>query len=129
MEENKTARTEEIGVNITVPVTAQDVKPLNCEAALARFTAEEKQEIMALADAIDVRKIENVMNYGSAALKATFEQCGKFLKDERGSLADQEVIKQVIELSKKASESYDDFNLVLQEPNLFQRIILKVMSG
>ena len=129
MEETMTTRTDNIGVNVSVPVTAQDVKPLNCELALANFTEAEKQEIMALADAIDVTKIENVMNYGSDALRATFEQCGKFLKDERGSLADQEVIKQVIELSKKASNSYDDFNLVLQEPNLFQKIILKVMSG
>ena len=112
-----------------IPVTEQDVKPLNYEAALSHFSDEEKQEIIRLAEEIDVHKIENVMNYGSVALKATFEQCGRFLKDERGSYADQEVIKEVIELSKKASESYEDFKLVLQEPNLFQKIFLKVMSG
>ena len=112
-----------------IPVTEQDVKPLNYEAALSCFSDEEKQEIIRLAEEIDVHRIENVMNYGSVALKATFEQCGRFLKDERGSYADQEVIKEVIELSKKASESYEDFKLVLQEPNLFQKIFLKVMSG
>lgn len=69
------------------------------------------------------------MNYGSVALKTTFEQCGKFLKDERGSQADKEVIAQVIELSKKASNSYDDFNIVLQEPNVFQKLFLKVING
>lgn len=128
MEDNMTVRTEDIGVKVETPVTTQDVKPLNCEAAFSSFSEAEKQEIMALADAIDVTKVENVMNYGSEALRATFEQCGKFLKDERGSYADQEVIKRVIELSKRASESYDDFNLVLQEPNMFQKIMLQVIG-
>ena len=111
-----------------VPISVKDVVPLNCQAALASFTEAEQNEILSLADSIDVRKVENVMSYGSVALKRTFEQCGKFLKDERGSAADQEVIAQVIELSKKASASYDDFNLVLQEPNVFQKLIVKIFN-
>lgn len=118
-----------IGVSISVPKTAADVVPLNCQQALANYPEAEQQEILALADSIDVRKTENVMNYGSVALKKTFDQCGSFLKDERGSHADQEVISRVIELSKKASNSYDDFNLVLQEPGLFQKFLLKLTSG
>ena len=118
-----------IGVSISVPQTATDVVPLNVQQALSAYTEAERQEVMALADSIDVRKLENVMNYASVPLKRTFDQCGSFLKDERGSHADQEVISRVIELSKKASNSYDDFNLVLQEPGLFQKILLKLTSG
>lgn len=129
MENQVLERNEQVGVEVSVPVNATDVVPLNCQAALDSFSDVERQEILALADSIDVKRIENVMNYGSAALKMTFDQCGKFLKDERGSQADQEVIKQVIELSKKASDSYDDFNLVLQEPNIFQKIGLMFMNG
>ena len=118
-----------IGVSISVPQTATDVVPLNVQQALSAYTEAERQEVMALADSIDVRKLENVMNYASVPLKRTFDQCGSFLKDERGSHADQEVISRVIELSKKASNSYDDFNLVLQEPGLFQKLLLKLTSG
>lgn len=118
-----------VGVTVSVPATAADVLPLNYDQALASYTEAERQEIVALSESIDVRKIENVMSYGSVALKRTFDQCGSFLKNERGSHADQEVINRVIELSKKASESYDDFNLVLQEPGLFQKLLLKLTSG
>lgn len=118
-----------IGVQVDIPVTTTDVLPLNYDQALASYTEAERQEIVALADSIDVRKVENVMSYGSTALKQTFNQCGNFLKNERGSRADQEVISRVIELSKKASDSYDDFNLVLQEPGLFQKLILKFIGG
>lgn len=118
-----------IGLQISVPTTKNDVIPLNYEQALATYSEKERQEILELANSIDVRKTENVMSYGSIALKRTFDQCGSFLKDERGSHADQEVISRVIELSKKASNSYDDFNLVLQEPGLFQRFLLKLTSG
>lgn len=118
-----------IGLQVSVPTTQNDVIPLNCEQALATYSEKERQEILELANSIDVRKTENVMSYGSIALKRTFDQCGGFLKDERGSHADQEVISRVIELSKKASNSYDDFNLVLQEPGLFQKFLLKLTSG
>ena len=130
MEEKKTVeRTDAIDLDVVVPEKADEVIPLNYQTALASYTEEEQREILALADSIDVRRIENVMSYGAVPLKNTFEQCGKFLKSEKGSKADQEVIAQVIELSKKASECYDDFNLVLKEPNLFQKIFLKIFSS
>ncbi len=109
--------------------TAVNVPPLNHEAALSCYTDAERAEIIALSDAIDVRKIGNVMNYGNSVLKKTFDSCGEFLKSEKGSSADQAVIAEVIELSKQASESYDDFNLVLQEPGFFQRILLKLTTA
>ena len=112
----------------TIPTTPEQIVPLNCEAALAKYSEEERKEILKLADSIDVREIDKVMQYGGPALKSTFQQCGDFLKDERGSQADQEVIKQVIQLSKKAKETYDDFNLTLKEPNLLQKLILSITS-
>lgn len=114
---------------MAVPVKPSDVVPLNYEAALASYSPEEQKEIMDLAASIDVRRIDNVMHYGGSVLKSTFDQCGALLKEERGSAADQEVIAQVIKLSKKASDSYDDFNLVLKEPNLFQKIMLAITTG
>lgn len=129
MEKQLSERTEQISIAVPVPVTANDVVPLNYQAAFNSLTDKEQKEVMDLANSIDVTKIDNVMNYGAVPLKKTFEQCGQFLKDERGSQADQEVIAQVIELSKKASESYDDFNLVLQEPSLFQKLFLKLFNS
>ena len=69
------------------------------------------------------------MSYGAEVLRKTFEQCGQFLKRERGSQADQEVIKRVVELSKKASDSYDDFEMILQEPNFIEKLLLKLSSA
>ncbi len=125
----QTPSIESIGVEVSIPITSEDVIPINYKQALASYAEAERQEILDLADSIDVRKLENVMNYGSRALKQTFDQCGSFLKDERGSHADQEVISRVIELSKKASNSYDDFNMVLQEPGPLKKFVLKLISG
>lgn len=119
----------ENAISTVIPMKPDDVVPLNCEAALASFSPEEQQEIIALSQEIDVRMIDNVMHYGDAALKATFDQCGEFLKDERGSLADQEVIEEVVKLAKKASDSYEDFNLVLKEPGFVQRIFQKLSAN
>ena len=127
MESRIQEQVEILNVEIPQGVETTQVVPLNHEMALANFTEEERNEVLALADSIDVRKIENVLNYGANALKMTFDQCGAFLKDEKGSHADQEVIRQVVELSKKASDSYDDF-LVLQEPNFMQRVLMKVFN-
>lgn len=128
MENQEIERIEGIGINMPQVVANEDVIPLNCQTAFANLSEAEQEEVMALANSIDVTNVEKVLNYGSVALRMTFDQCGSFLKDERGSQADQEVIKQVVELSKKASSSYEDF-LVLQEPNFFQKMILRVMGG
>ena len=57
--ENQTTRN--IGVEVSLPVTAQDVKPLNYEAAISHLSDSERQEVLNLADEIDVRKIEIVI--------------------------------------------------------------------
>ncbi len=124
------AQVENLDVQVEVVPTQTDVAPINYQKALASYSEEERQEILALADSIDVTRSENVMGYGATAIKDTFEQCGRILKEAKGSYADQEVIKRVIELSKKANQSNDEFNnLVLEQPNFFQRLVLKVMSG
>ena len=115
-------------LEVTQVTTATDVPPINVTTAFEVLTPEEQHEVTQLAESIDVTRLENVMAYGSEVLMKTFEQCGQFLKSERGSNADQEVIKRVVELTKKANESYDDFELVLQEPNLFEKIFLKANS-
>lgn len=112
-----------------IPLKPEDVTPLDYQTALANFSEQEQQEILELSRSIDIRKIDHVMHYGDTVLKATFDQCGAFLKNERGSQADQEVIAQVIQLSKRASSSYDDFTLTLKEPNVFQKIFLKISTG
>ncbi len=129
MKNHDETRIENIGIQVNVPVVANDVPAINYQLALASYPEEEQKQIIALADSIDVRQIEKVMNYGSEPLRATFEQCGQFLKNERGSEADQRVVVQVIELSKKASSTYEDFQLVLKEPNLLQKAVLKIING
>ena len=115
--------------NVTQVDGKAKVPPINVEAAFNALTPEEQQEVSQLADSIDVTRLDNVMAYGSEVLRKTFEQCGQFLKSESGSTADQEVIKRVVELTKKASDSYDDFELVLQEPNFWEKILLKLSSS
>lgn len=128
---NENVEITDLGLDtlVEVPVEAKDVVQLNIEKALASYPENERQEIIELSEQIDVKKTENIMNYGSNVLMTTFEQCGNFLKSESGTTADQEVIKKVIELSEKAGESYDDFNLVIKEPSFLQKIILKMSPG
>ncbi len=52
-----------------------DVLPINSKKALEAMTPEERQEVVNLAQSIDVTMIENVMNYGSNILTQTFDQC------------------------------------------------------
>lgn len=109
-------------------LTRKDVLPINIQAAYDSLEPTEQQKITEVANSIDVTKFDNVMAYGSEVLRKTFEQCGQFLKSERGSEADQEVIKRVIELTKKASDSYEDFEMILKEPNFLEKTLLKLSS-
>lgn len=110
------------------PTTRADVLPLDYKKAFEALEEKDQKAIIALADSIDVKQLDKVMSYGSNPLKKTFDQCGDFLKSESGSTADQMVINQVIELSKKAADSYEDFNLTLKEPNFLQKLLLKISS-
>ncbi len=109
-------------------VPSKELAPLSTNS-LSSFPADVQREIVALSEQINVTEIENVMSYGSIPLLRSFEQAGKILQDEAGSSADQMVIREVVELSKQANDSYEDFNLVLKEPNFLQKLILKVSKG
>lgn len=120
----------EFGLTISMPEkSSTSVVPINYQQALASFSEEEQKRILQLADSIDVRKIDNVMSYGSEPLIKTFEQTGDFLKDERGSYADQQVFERVVELTKKASNNREDFNMVLQQPKFYHKLFMKIMGG
>lgn len=101
---------------------------LDVEKAFSSYSPEDQSAIMAVADQIDLEKVDNIMKYGSEPLIKTYNQCGKFLKDNRGSDADQKVIKDVLELIQKANKTYEDFNLTIKEPNAFQKAILKLFK-
>ena len=94
--------------------------------ALAHFKEEDQKAIIELAGSIDVNQFEKIMSYGSIPLVRIFEQSGKILKEFQGTSADQEVITLVRELAKKANESQEEFNLVLQEPNFFEKTLQKI---
>ncbi len=109
-------------------VPTKELAPLST-SSLSSFPADVQREIVALSEQINVTEIENVMSYGSIPLLRSFEQAGKILQDEAGSSADQMVIREVVELSKQANDSYEDFNLVLKEPNFLQKLFLKVSKS
>ena len=113
-------------VDSKTPVARADVLPLDYKKAFEALEEADQQAIIALAESIDVKQLDKVMSYGSNPLKKTFNQCGDFLKSESGSTADQMVIAQVIELSKKAADAHEDFNMVLKEPNFLQKLLLKL---
>ncbi len=128
MTENTALVPEILSGNENKPAApTKELAPLSTNS-LSSFSPEAQRDIVALAAQINVTEIENVMSYGSIPLIRSFEQAGKILQDEAGSQADQQVIREVVALSKQANDSYDDFNLVLQEPNLLQKIFLKLSS-
>lgn len=122
----QTAKITQVAAD-TVIAPAQ-ITSLNYQAALSGFSEKEQQEIIALSQSIDVTETDKILSYGSNALQQTFAQCGEFLKDESGTQADQEIIAQVVALSKKAQESYDDFNLAIKEPNAFQKFLMMISA-
>lgn len=114
-----------------VQANPSKIVPLNYEAAFASYTPQEQQEIIALAESIDVLKTDNVMHYGGTVMKKTFDQCGELLKKERGSEADQSVLAMVSEFSKQSKEAYADFNelIKVKKPNFMQRVFLAIKTG
>ena len=116
---------------IAVQAKPSKIVPLNYEAAFASYTPQEQQEIMALAESIDVLRKDNVMHYGGAVMKKTFDQCGELLKKERGSEADQSVLAMVNQFSKQSKEAYEDFSelIKVKKPNFIQRAFLAIKTG
>ncbi len=122
---------ETFGLEISRPnVDAiADVPLLNYEKAYNTFSEEDKQRIQNLANSIKLTDHDKVMNYGAGPLLKTFEECQELLKSRRGSYAEQNVIKEVIELSKNITQSSDEFNSLLKEPNVVQKTFMKIFYG
>lgn len=102
---------------------------LDIDKALKDFEEKEPgitEQIRAFADTIDLKQIDKIMAFGSEPLIRTYEQSGKFLKESRGSDADQKVIKDVLDIIDKANKSYEEFNLTIKEPNAVHKALLKI---
>ena len=128
MAETTTKAMEEFRQSADVDLKNTQVATLNYKEAFLSYPEDQRKEIQALADAINVTEMDKVMAYGSNPLLATFDQCGKILKNEEGTSADQQVVQMVISLSKEANEQYEDFNLALKEPNFIEKILLRISS-
>ena len=127
-EENQVADiVEAVDVSIVDENQAEgtELAKLSCES-LKHFDEPTQKEIMRIANEIDVTQIEKIMAYGSIPIMRSFESAGRILQQAQGTSADQEVVKMVTELAKQAKDSY---NLVIEEPNFFQKLIMKITSG
>jgi len=123
MDEQAAADISPIGEEVAT--TNSDLPALST-ASLTNYDAETQKEILRIADEIDVSEFEKIMSYGSIPLMRSFENAGRVLEGAQGTSADQEVVKMVTELSKQAKDSY---NLVIEEPNFFEKLIMKITSG
>lgn len=94
--------------------------------AFTDYPLEQQKEILELANKIDVTEHQKVMAYGALPLMASFEHCGRILKSEQGSDADQRVIQDVVNISKEVNEKMEDFNVMLKTPGLFEKFLLNV---
>lgn len=70
-------------VQDTDKASVANIQSLEPERALKHYPENEKNEIINLANNIDVTKIENVMNYGSVIFEKSFEHNGQFLKRKK----------------------------------------------
>jgi len=127
MSETKSMNAEEVVTGEITPVMpkTEELMPLSINS-LEHYDEETKKEIIRISNEIDVTKFDKVRAYGSIPVMRTFELAGKVLKEAEGTSADQEVVKMVAELAKKAQ---DEYSLVIQEPNFVEKFIMKLMTG
>lgn len=134
MSENKVVNGEEMveevianeePVEVDSNSNTEELAPLS-SASLAHYDEATQKEILRTAGEIDVTQFDKVMAYGSIPVMRTFELAGKVLKEAEGTSADQEVVKMVAELAKKAK---DEYSLVIQEPNFVEKFVMKLVSG
>ena len=133
MSENKVVNSEEIMEDVIVADAeivdskedTSELAPLSSNS-LAHYDEATQKEILRIANEIDVTQFEKIMAYGSIPIVRSFEAAGKILQEAQGTSADQEVVKMVTELAKQAKDSY---NLVIEEPNFFQKLVMKITSG
>lgn len=102
-----------------------DLAPLSA-SSLEHYDESTQKEILRIANEIDVTQFEKIMAYGSIPITRSFESAGRILQAAQGTSADQEVVKMVTDLAKQAKDSY---NLVIEEPNFFEKLIHKITTG
>ena len=103
------------------------VVPLT-SASLTQFKEEEREAIVALANAIDVTDFSKVASYASVPLEKTFRDASAIIKDFSGTSTDHEVVEMVRKLSEQASKSQEDFNLVISKPSFVEGLLMKISS-
>lgn len=133
MSENK-KRTPDVDVIQATEIPIAEIAEQPEETKLAPLSSTSLQyydeavqkEILRIAGEIDVTQPEKVMAFGSIPIMRSFTTAGRILEEAQGTTADQEVVKMITELSKQAKDSY---NLVIEEPNFFEKLVLKITSG
>lgn len=113
---------------INAPRASLDLAVISTES-LKHFTPQAQAEIMKIANQIDPLQIDKILAYGSIPLLRTYESAGQILKAAEGTSVDQDVVKQVVELSKLVNKGQEDLNVALQEPNIFERLIMNIFSS
>lgn len=94
--------------------------------SIAHFSPEDQAEILSLADKIDPLQMDKILAFGSIPLLRTYDTAGELLQQIQGTSADQRVIEEVRKLSKEASKNQQELNLALEEPNFFEKLLLKI---
>lgn len=94
--------------------------------SIVHFSPEDQAEILALSEKIDPLQLDKVMSFGSIPLLRTYDTAGELLQQIQGTSADQRVIQEVLKLSKEAKKNQEDLNLALEEPNFFEKLLLKI---
>lgn len=112
-------------VDVEAQAEQTQLAPLS-SASLQYYDEATQKEIVRIAGEIDVTQPEKVMAFGSIPIMRSFSAAGRILEEAQGTSADQEVVKLVTDLSKQAKDSY---NLVIEEPNFFEKLLLKITSG
>lgn len=113
-----------------VPVAQTPSAPVALTTeSLKHFDEQTQAAILKLADQIDPLQIDKIMAYGSVPLLRSFEFAGKILKSVEGTSVDQEVVKEVVELSKLANKNQKDLNVAIEEPGLIQKLLMNIFSS
>lgn len=125
-----TPATQDVLAQEVTPVVQDSTELVEITAdSLHRFEPEVQAQILKLADQIDPLQLDKILAYGSIPLLRTYESAGQVLKAAEGTSVDQEVVRQVVELSKQVNKGQDDLNVALQEPNWLQRTLMSIFTS
>jgi len=114
----------------TAPVSqnANELAVLTSDS-IKRFDPQVQAQILRVANDIDPIQLDKILAYGSIPLMRTYESAGQILKSAEGSSIDQDVIDQVVELSKLANKGQEDVNISLKEPNWVEKLLMNIFTS